>query len=838
VDGYAKREAEIAKLRGMLWLSGTREDVEERVKLETSRLIELDNEIKSAIAATMRTDPGNVLALVTAIRDQTFSSEAAKARWGSLKTRWGLQDLVKLDATLSEPREFERVKKEKIAAEKNLELMEKALARRLDLSGAVRNSDWNRALADAFRRLDEELQPQRLSAAVNLLDVDRIVMPSQTLPLELEKLRVNYDEWKEKARQFVINANLLEDHFDAGFGLLEAKPAVATVYDKLVESGFWDNQGIKLAMVPLVKRYEALESLKRENQPARLLEKIRTNDPALVLDAWKRLASADVNWPASSEDLERERQLRKTLAAVIESRTKSEQAAALARQRAEMLVSELQQQGPVAWRRFMVARRSAAEVEAALKKGLDSQLMKDFGVPPDPVKMQPPLPVAVQHNILVYLKTLEVLALKDKLDNKSAQVQVRLLLDSLPAGDGADAVFGKLRAGLMELTKDAGSGAASVVDAGPMSQGAQNIIRWERRGTPERPAFSWNGHVISFVRLEGAVDGNGKKLPPYYLCTTEMTVGLFRDLMDTMKLRATDLNLGKGNLNMPGPQLWDRTGADSLKVRTNWLKIHTQIFDDFPSALLRERDTGKDYRDKFLQADANPTETMPMQNVSPEAALLMAELLGCRLPTSFEWQFALGRQPIGPQALPNLRDASWDAQLKHVNAMRADGNITAQFPDVAMFPYEGNYGKGKDATAWNAQWQQQFNLNVPVGFNDGYIYLRPVGDGTAFSDLIGNVSEMVFDVPAKLAKVEPTVTKLRERLEASQDQLFVVGGSCMSPPEVGFAKQPCGMHGGYADTGFRVAFEAANRLIVDRLKDLMSEQQYVAVTGSTGAPAN
>jgi hypothetical protein len=97
---------------------------------------------------------------------------------------------------------------------------------------------------------------------------------------------------------------------------------------------------------------------------------------------------------------------------------------------------------------------------------------------------------------------------------------------------------------------------------------------------------------------------------------------------------------------------------------------------------------------------------------------------------------------------------------------------------------------------------------------------------------------MVFDVPAKLAKVEPTVTKLRERLEASQDQLFVVGGSCMSPPEVGFAKQPCGMHGGYADTGFRVAFEAANRLIVDRLKDLMSEQQYVAVTGSTGAPAN
>ena len=88
---------------------------------------------------------------------------------------------------------------------------------------------------------------------------------------------------------------------------------------------------------------------------------------------------------------------------------------------------------------------------------------------------------------------------------------------------------------------------------------------------------------------------------------------------------------------------------------------------------------------------------------------------------------------------------------------------------------------------------------------------------------------MVFDAPAKLAKVELTVPKLREVLEANQNELFVVGGSCISPPEVGFTKQPCGMHGGYADVGFRVAFEAANRLIVDRLKELMSEQQYVAV---------
>ena len=187
---------------------------------------------------------------------------------------------------------------------------------------------------------------------------------------------------------------------------------------------------------------------------------------------------------------------------------------------------------------------------------------------------------------------------------------------------------------------------------------------------------------------------------------------------------------------------------------------------------------------------------------------------------------------------PNLRDAAWANQLKHISVVREAENNQAQYPDVGMFPYEGKYGTNKDASAWTGQWQQKFNLNVPVGFNDGYVYLRPVGDGTAFSDLIGNVAEMVFDAPAKLAKVEPTVPKLREVLEANQDQLFVVGGSCISPPEVGFAKQPCGMHGGFADTGFRVAFEAANRLIVDRLKDLMNEQEYIALAAPTTAPAN
>src|SRR5207248_8688003 len=72
------------------------------------------------------------------------------------------------------------------------------------------------------------------------------------------------------------------------------------------------------------------------------------------------------------------------------------------------------------------------------------------------------------------------------------------------------AVAGKIRAGLMELMKDKGGGGGAVVDAGPMSKAIQERMPWERRGTPEQPSFSWSGHVLTFVRLEGAVDEIGR----------------------------------------------------------------------------------------------------------------------------------------------------------------------------------------------------------------------------------------------------------------------------------------------------------------------------------------
>src|SRR6185503_3126429 len=121
----------------------TREDVERRVADANMRLSELDEQIRRAIAATERTDPANVTALVAELRNRSFSSNAATQRWEQLKRDWGLANIVKLNSDLVNPKDFEQFKKKTLTAEQNLREMEKALAQRLDLTGVTRNSDWN-----------------------------------------------------------------------------------------------------------------------------------------------------------------------------------------------------------------------------------------------------------------------------------------------------------------------------------------------------------------------------------------------------------------------------------------------------------------------------------------------------------------------------------------------------------------------------------------------------------------------------------------------------------------------------------------------------------------------
>jgi hypothetical protein len=273
-----------------------------------------------------------------------------------------------------------------------------------------------------MRRLDEEEQRRLLGHAIQS-NFARLASGMDISQTELERLRSGLEEQREAAKAFIATANLLEDHLDGGFGMqsgLGGKQQAVEVYEKLAQGKYFGIGDVKTALAPLTGRYGGLAGLRGETRTADLVEKVRKDtDPAVVMDAWQRLGSDAVNWPATPDDLESERQLHKTLATVIDSKTKSAPAGDLAKQRIDALTGEWQQRGPAMWRRFMVARRGEAETAAALAKGLDKNVLDDFGIA-DPAKVEPPLPVAVQFNMFLVRGKPQVNRLAPKLEDKKS----------------------------------------------------------------------------------------------------------------------------------------------------------------------------------------------------------------------------------------------------------------------------------------------------------------------------------------------------------------------------------------------------------------------------------
>jgi hypothetical protein len=74
---------------------------------------------------------------------------------------------------------------------------------------------------------------------------------------------------------------------------------------------------------------------------------------------------------------------------------------------------------------------------------------------------------------------------------------------------------------------------------------------------------------------------------------------------------------------------------------------------------------------------------------------------------------------------------------------------------------------------------------------------------------------------------------------ANANKVFVVGGSCISAPEFKiFERQAFNSVNGAADVGFRLAFGAGKKSVLDQLKEVMSEQKYLALADSAKLPGN
>lgn len=511
----------------------------------------------------------------------------------------------------------------------------------------------------------------------------------------------------------------------------------------------------------------------RAEDPTPLLETIRAGTPMESIEAYRRLGLVRTSglWPSTVGELQTEAALDSALRRAV-----SGLADGAERERA---LVEIGQERKRRLLRFMNEAQSAD----ALRAGEAN--LPDFGLRRDDLDPR------VRFNLgLVDLKQAAAAPSQPEQSVREAAERFVNTARGLPGGvaflaDAAPTVAGVER---ILAGNDEGAG-AEPVRAGPnaaaMGPGATGAWLGFSEGlsgeTLRFSAVDTGLPPLEFVRVDGVEGGT------VYLSSTEVSVRQFGAIV---QIRGAVSDLGRlidrfDATDDPrhGPRTWEwGTGASTIVVAREWLasSFTPPGVSPYPVEGVPPR----------------PTLDSPMQQVSPDAAVYMAVLCGCRLPTPAEWAAAHKQYDADTDLKScNLRDRSWKRQQEFVVQSGAAGRHL-QSGDAGAFGSDG----GAAALGRFRDW------------DDGVLWMSEVraGGGVVVHHLVGNVAEYVL-VPAG-APANATPSAVREFVTAGAGGLSVIGGSALSDPAVDVAKpQPSPLgdsREGFSDVGFRLAFSA------------------------------
>jgi hypothetical protein len=284
-----------------------------------------------------------------------------------------------------------------------------------------------------------------------------------------------------------------------------------------------------------------------------------------------------------------------------------------------------------------------------------------------------------------------------------------------------------------------------------------------------------------------------------YVLANEVSIGLFASTIDQSGNWGDVVKLGriepKQQLRRVGPAgwEWELSGGQVSGLRPATLQNRTTSrgWFDFDNYMAKTQ-----YFAQGKEPEA-PSAQTPMQYVSPAAAVYVAKLLGCRLPTVEEFSSVIGQSDQGSA---NRRDESWLTANTALYAKTGGRNTTSL--DGEMFLPSG-------VTAPN-----RAKALAAVQTNDGQVLFRAIpGDSaaSAWQDAAGNVAEFVVADASIWGGVPTGVAELRDWTSKSES-LRVMGGSALSPAEIdpatAYPVKGVSSLLGYSDVGFRIAFEA------------------------------
>lgn len=734
-------------------------------------------------------DAEQVRAALKARGEVVADSAALNAAWRSWR-----DELLR---TFDDAR-FRDVEKAARAAEAFLVDVDKRVPGVIDAPHASTTA-WMTALnAQAMARREKALAQlvATWEAAGGLPDFDDPGVQGQVANAAAAQTR-----WLADAAALAADLARVDQRLDAARAISDTAqgPSIGQTMARWATDPLLKDAGVRRAIAPVTDRIDALAAIDNQTDAralVSLVQQARADRPELALGAWRRLGAVRSTpsapaWPATGTDLETEAAFAEPIKRVIASIADPG--------RREALTAELSEEQSRRFRRFLSFAADPAAMEAGLR------LAPAFGTTRD--QFDPRL----RFNLaLIELKS----AVSDPaMTDAEAKKAVQEFLADAEALPGGVAFLGEAQAAIVPL-RELVSGneptvpAVDVTKLGPGATGAWTgtldglIVRF-------KPTAGLALPTLEFIRVE---PGPGGPSDAAYLCTTELSVGTAAALTAQRGSPADMAQLFPRfePLEDPrqGPRSWQwdtgpigaaigapanaagsvRPGGASggLVPPSDWLARATVevAYPDYPTG----------------QAPARPSVEDPMQQISPAAAVYLARLAGCRLPTVAEWNGAQaqhGRDVPRPQS--NLRDQRWRIQQEYVDKLLAEGRPAPAADAGAFLP--ASIAPTGPRAARSHPW------------NDGVLWFAPVGvgAGTKVHHLVGNVSEWTFD-GAMGDLPEARAGAVTAYVAAQAANLRVVGASSLSDPEIdplkGYSVVLDEAQEGYADVGVRLAFGA------------------------------
>ncbi|MEM1109381.1 MAG: hypothetical protein AAGH99_11915 [Planctomycetota bacterium] len=499
---------------------------------------------------------------------------------------------------------------------------------------------------------------------------------------------------------------------------------------------------------------------------------MRAKAPAEAFAAWRALSIAE--WPRDPGALDIVSTLEKQLLSHAEEIGKRDP------ERGEELRAEIAAARPRHWALAMSRAEKADDVRALASRA------EAMGVVADR------LPEDLRHDLRLGQAQSAILSLKSKPGpEREAQVLsiARRLADQLVT-TGQDAPQTDFNAALQSITAQHATHQQVLSEAGPARRGWTVAADDNGRSV----TFTRDGWALTFVRIDP------ESGPPFFVCTTELPVGLAFDAVAWAKKQDEFAALmpSRGNEDTrKGPKIWVHTNNGLALNPRDWL-------GDTPH-----------YAPGLTPSP--PTAKHPINYVTAEAASYLAALLGCRLPTTDQWAAAVQAYPVPPRVTPNLRDTTWLRHANHTADLIRDGVPRVDWANSDAFrPTSPSPAPGKNNPNNAAADNAAGNFH-PI--NDGTLWFLPASrhaDGSAAPEhLVGNVAELTVSRPVDpdglLDNGLPIATRRDAFRRAHKSDFAVLGGSALSSASINpKAAQPFNVFSGsrgYADVGVRLVFE-------------------------------